>query len=478
MVKTADMDRSMKAIAIPLYGKMAFRSFHTREFIRKLNSRGFSSVYYVDGKFLTAGIDKGQYALFFCEKYKELYSGRSILRFFSELRRFLVCTKTTQLRFRDSLWDKFIFSDRPICFSIAYIVSMDVLRRMRFLAPVFMNLEHSFAKTDYHLKDLKKRNVKCVLTPGVGSYGFLYEGLFAIEAQRAGINVVSSISNYDNIINRGYRNFMPSCLAVWSKQMADEAIKLIDIPAKRIEITGPVQFDRYFCKPSVTREEFLRSKNLDPDKKTIFFAGGSPVTQYYDFFGMLKRNFIINGRMKDCNLVVRPMPHNKILSWHGMEVLIDLLSKIPGIYVSDPRQFSCDSFMPIKGQKPDIELDELHCLFKYSDVLINIYSTVSLEATINDLPTIHIGYEDFSYFARYPSYVGFHQRMTHNRRPLRLAAARIAKNEEELVKYTEMYLKDRAIDKDRRYEYALSECEFLDGRASERLVVILDKFSA
>ncbi len=468
----------MKAIAIPLYGKMAFRSFHAQEFIRELSSRGLSPVYYVDGKFLNEETDYNQYSRLFCEKYEDLYSRRAILKFITELRRFLVDTETTRLRFRDSLWDKFIFSDRSIFLSISYILAMDILRRMRFLAPVFMGIEHSFAKTDYHLEDLKRRNIKCVLTPGVGSYGFLNEGLFALEARRLGLNIVSSISNYDNIINRGYRNFMPSCLAVWSKQMAEEAMKLINIPAKRIEITGPVQFNRYFFQPSVAREEFLKSKNLDPQKKTIFFAGGSPVTQYYDFLGMLKRNYIVNGRMKDYNLVFRPMPHNKILSWHGMDVLIDLLSKIPGIYVSDPRQFSPDSFMPIKGQKADAELDELHCLFKYSDVLINIYSTVSLEAAINDLPTIHIGYEDFSYFARYPSYVGFHQRMTHNRRPLRLAAARIAKDEKELIRYVDMYLKDRTVDKEQRYEYALSECGFLDGKASERLAAVLDRFCA
>jgi len=130
----------MKPIAIPLYGKMAFRSFHTQEFIQKLNNRGLSPVYYVDGKFLTDDINKDQYGLFFCEKYEDLYSRKPILRFFSELRRFLVRTETTQLRFRDSLWDKFIFSDRSIYISICYIVTMDILRRMRFLAPAFVNM--------------------------------------------------------------------------------------------------------------------------------------------------------------------------------------------------------------------------------------------------------------------------------------------------------------------------------------------------
>lgn len=464
-------------VAIPLYGKMAFRSFHTLNFITRLMNRGLKPVYYIDGKYLTQELSKDQYSELFYKNYKKLYDSKPILKFLSELRRFIVHTETTQLRFRDSLWDKFIFSDKPILFSVSYIVAIEILRRIRLFASLFVKIENSLAKTSYHIQDLKKREINCVLTPGVGSYGFLYEGLFALEAQRAGIRVVSSISNYDNIINRGYRNFMPTCLAVWSKQMAEEAIRLIDIPAKKIEITGPVQFDRYFSEPPVSREEFLRSRNLDPKKKTIFFAGGTPVTQYYDFFKFAKKYFMANGKMKDFNLVIRPVPHNKVLSWYGMDVLIELLSKTPGIYVSDPRRFSPDSFMPIAGISSDIELDELHCLFKYSDILINIYSTVSLEAAINDLPTIHIGYETFSYGLRYPSYVGFHQRMTHNRRKLRLAAARIARSDEELIKYVEMYIKDRSIDKAERYEYALSECGYLDGRATERLATILNKFT-
>lgn len=467
----------MKRVAIPLYGKMAFRSFHTQEFIKKLNEIGLNPTYYIDSKFLVQPIDNNRYSKLFCQEYEKLYSSNNVLKFILEVRRFLVHTETTQLRFRDSLWDKFIFSDKPILFSVSYIVAMEILRRMRLFAPLFVKIENSLAKTSYHIQDLKKREINCVLTPGVGSYGFLHEGLFALEAQRAGIRVVSSISNYDNIINRGYRNFMPSYLAVWSKQMFEEAVRLLHIPAKKIEITGPVQFDRYFSCLPISREEFLRSRNLDPNKKTIFFAGGSPVTQYYDFLGFIKRNFMKDGKMESYNLVVRPIPHNKVLSWYGMEVLIDLLSKIPGIYVSDPRRFSADSFMPIGGQKPDAELDELHCLFKYSDVLINIYSTVSLEAAINDLPTIHIGYEEYSYYARYPSYVGFHQRMTHNRRKLRLAAARIARSEDELIRYIEMYLNDKTIDRSNRYEYALSECGYLDGRATERLATILNKFT-
>jgi hypothetical protein len=67
----------------------------------------------------------------------------------------------------------------------------------------------------------------------------------------------------------------------------------------------------------------------------------------------------------------------------------------------------------------------------------------------------------------------FLQRQTHNRRKLRLAASRVAKNEEELTKYINMYLDDRTLDREARLEYAVSECGDLDGQAGNRIVQMI-----
>jgi CDP-glycerol glycerophosphotransferase (TagB/SpsB family) len=105
--------------------------------------------------------------------------------------------------------------------------------------------------------------------------------------------------------------------------------------------------------------------------------------------------------------------------------------------------------------------------------MINIFSTISLEAAICDLPVIHMGYDIYDYGTQYRIMTEFQQRQTHNKDKLRLAAARVAKSEDELMSFLRMYLDDKSIDKDNRYEYALSECEWFDGKASERLVKII-----
>jgi hypothetical protein len=461
----------MKNVAIPLEGKMAFRSFNTDLFIRQLAGHDCRPVYYIEQKFLTPDLDRARYSLLQKTKYKDVYN-RPIPKFLSELRRFLVHTETTELRFRDTLLN-LTFNKRPITQVLLYMLGLDVVRRMRFAAPPLLALEQKLTASDFHNVDLRQREIRCVLTPGVGSYGFLYEGLVAREARTCGIPTVAAVSNYDNIVNRGYMGFVPDVLTVWSEQMAEEARRCLRLPPAKIAVTGPVQFDRYAAAPAMTRDAFLRSKGLDPSKKTIFFAGGVMVTHYYEFLRFMREYLMSNGTLKDYNVVIRPTPHNKILSWYGMTALKEILSQIKGVYYSDPHAFSSDSFMPVAGERCDIELDELHCLFKYSDVMLNVYSTVGLEAAVNDLPTVYIGYENFSYAQRYPSYPDFQAGMTHNLRPLRLAAGKVARSDKELKEYIDHYLSDRKLDQDARQAYAVAECGQVDGKAGERLAAVI-----
>ena len=147
-----------------------------------------------------------------------------------------------------------------------------------------------------------------------------------------------------------------------------------------------------------------------------------------------------------------------------------------GVYVSNPGSVDAtgDRTNELRLDLAlDEDYDELHYLLKYSDVLVNIFSTMGLEAAICDLPTIHIGYDAYTIGMKFGLTSAFQQRMTHNRRPLRLKASKVAKNEMDLIKYIEEYLGDRSMDSEVRREYAVSECGELDGLSSSRLVEMI-----
>ena len=461
-------------LAIPLLGKMATRTFYSPEMIKAMKNEGTNPFYFLSPYYFGEGLKQADGFLeLHTDAYSELRANSTFLRILEDTRRYIVRTETTDLRFKEMM-ERHLFSQRSVYKDLRFFAFYDLLRNLPLsFGKILSRFEEIFYKTDAHVNDLADRNIGAVLIPGTGTFGFRNECFFAREARRIGIPIYSAVTNYDNIVNRGFPGIVPEKLAVWSKKMAAQAIKLQKIPARKIEITGPVQYDRYFSKPKTSRDVFLLNKNLDQEKKTILFAGGVNITRYFEIYNLL----VVNPEFDNCNMIFRVYPHKKLLGTPGWKVLKRLLDEQENVYISDPFTESSDS-MGISDLRRDIlekdtEMDELHYLFYYSDVMINIFSTISLEAAICDLPVIHMGYDIYDYGTQYRIMTEFQQRQTHNKDKLRLAAARVAKSEDELMSFLRMYLDDKSIDKDNRYEYALSECEWFDGKASERLVKII-----
>jgi hypothetical protein len=225
---------------------------------------------------------------------------------------------------------------------------------------------------------------------------------------------------------------------------------------------------------SLSREEFLRSVNLNPSKKTIFFAGGVNINHYFEIYRLFveEKKRIQSGEF---NFIVRPQPHAKLLDSPGWQIM-EMLFKQAGVYVSNPGSVDATGD---RTQELRLDLgldegpDELNYLLRYSDVLINNFSTMGLEAAICDLPTIYIGYDAYTFGVRFGVTTGFQQRMTHNRRPLRLKASKVARDEKELLAHIDLYLSDGNVDRTARREYAESECGALDGQAAFRLIEMI-----
>ncbi len=457
-------------IGIPLHGKMAARAFHQPSFRERLAEGGFKPLYFLSPHYFRSfEFDPEQYFELQVDQYDEQYRQHFLLQQLRMLRRFVVVTETTDLRFREMIEAKLF--DATLLGMAVQMTYVTLLRRIQAMGRLLAWLEKKFYVTHAHDQYFKEQDIQCVLTPGMGNFGFWNEGSFALEAQRLGIPAFAAITNYDNIVNMGYRGFNPTSLAVWSKQMADETVKLHGFPARRIEITGPVQYDRFMQPLSLSREEFLKSINLDPYKKTIFFAGGVNINHYFD----IHRVFVEQKEKvwrEPFNLVVRPYPHGKLLDSPTWQVLEKLLID-SGAYISNPGSIDASGDRTEEFRQDlafDEGPDELSFLLRYSDVMVNYFSTISLEAAICDLPVIHAGYDTYTFGQRFFVTTGFLQRQTHNLRKLRLAASKVARSEMELIRSIDDYLSDHTLDREARHEYAASECGELDGQAGIRLV--------
>ncbi|MBM3181473.1 MAG: hypothetical protein FJZ86_14115 [Chloroflexi bacterium] len=460
-------------IAIPLHGKMAARAFHQPSFRQCLTEGGFKPLYFLSPVYYRSfEFDPEQYFELHVEQYDAQYQKHFLLQQLRMLRRFVVVTETTDMRFREFIETKLF--DATLTGMTAQMAYVSFIRRVPGMGAFLAWLERRLYVTHAHDEKINQEHISCVLTPGMGNYGYWNESNFAHEAQRLSIPVFTAITNYDNVVNMGYRGFEPKCMAVWSKQMADEVIRLHNFSARHLEITGPVQYDRFVLPLPKGREEFLKYLNLDPSKKTILFAGGVNINHYFDIYHILVGQKEKVWR-EPFNLIIRPYPHIKLLSSPAWKVLETLFQQA-GAYISNPGSIDASGDRTAEFRVDlafDEGPDELNYLLRYSDVMVNYFSTIGLEAAICDLPTIHVAYDPYTFGLRFSVTTGFLQRQTHNRRPLRLAAARVTKNENELFKALEDYLSDHTLDRDARRAYAESECGELDGRAGARLVEMI-----
>jgi len=460
-------------IGIPLHGKMAARAFHQPSFRQSLTAGGFKPLYFLSPHYFRSfEFNPEQYFELQVEQYDAQYNKNFVLQQLRMLRRFMVVTETTDLRFRETIESKLF--DATLLGMSGQLAFVNFVRRVPGMGRFLAWLEQQFYATHAHDKVFTEQGISCVLIPGMGNFGFWNEGCFALEAQRMGLSAFAAITNYDNIVNMGFRGFAPACLAVWSNQMADEVIRLHQFPANKIEITGPVQYDRFKMRLPKSRSEFLQSLNLDPSKKTILFAGGVNIHHYFDIYRVFveQKEKVWGGKF---NLIIRPYPHIKLLGSPAWKMLEGMFGN-SSAYLSNPGSIDASGDRTAELRMDlsfDDGPDELNYLLRYSDVMVNYFSTIGLEAAICDLPTIHVGFDSYTFGQRFSVSTSFLQRQTHNRRPLRLAASRVARNEKELFNSLEAYLNDRTLEQDARLAYAESECGELDGESGSRLVKMI-----
>jgi CDP-glycerol glycerophosphotransferase (TagB/SpsB family) len=105
---------------------------------------------------------------------------------------------------------------------------------------------------------------------------------------------------------------------------------------------------------------------------------------------------------------------------------------------------------------------------RHSDVIINVASTIAIEAAIFDTPVVNIAFdgETPSEFARSARR---YYRFTHYENITRHQAVRVADTPDALVAEINRYLVDPSLDAAGRRQVLLEQCQFVDGRSAERV---------
>lgn len=302
------------------------------------------------------------------------------------------------------------------------------LARYRGIMLLMLRIENRFYRSNL-IEGLDSARLDQILVLGIGTHGAEHELILTWWARHNGVSTVHMIANYDHLTIKGFRGVPVERLLVWGPVMRSDAIELHAIPEEKIRIIGSVRYDGLGRQKFADRETFLRTCGLDPDKRTILFAGALHEFQYYEMLEIFEE---LRQEDDTIQLILRIYPDKIFMALPYVKPLIHYASTVPGVYVSvaDPNYRAGRKDKPV----PEIEENELMHALKYTDVVVNLYSTIALEACYFDKPVVYILYYPIwaDAWVRPPVYFDWGLAL-HNRRMAASGIARMASNRKELI---------------------------------------------
>lgn len=346
--------------------------------------------------------------------------------------------------------------------------NLEVIRRL------ILWVEHKFFTPAIHSKVFEKYKPDLLVVSSLGTFD--YDQFLMREARRRNIPSVSVILSWDNTTTRGMPGAVPDHVVAWTGIMKKELIDQNDIHPGKIFIGGVAHFDHYYRDETFySRKELCERLNLDKDKKILFFVTKSPNGYAWnaDIAGMILRAINENTISVSCQLLARLHPiyyrrqNGKYLFQNFLAQFYQLDKDHDGFSLNEPIIDSGN----MNYSMPEEEKNLLASILKHSDVMINIFSTLNLEASIFDIPIVNVCFEGTSYDgpekARYDIALDEHQ--THNQRVVRTGGVMMARNEEQLIEYINRALEDPETGKEGRKIIREQEVGPFPGNAGEKI---------
>ena len=210
-------------------------------------------------------------------------------------------------------------------------------------------------------------------------------------AQDLGIETITVIYSWDNL-PKARMALQANKYLVWSDYMKQE-LKLYypEIKEQQIFVTGTPQFECYHQPENVIpKEVFYERYNLDIHKKIICYSGDDVLTCPDDpkYLDDLADELIKNNLDNKYQILLRRCPvdisgrFDKIISKYP-----DLIKQAPPLWNFEPNS----SWTTIYPLPEDVKL--LVSTAYYSDVVVNLGSTMAFDFGMFDKPCAYINYD-------------------------------------------------------------------------------------
>ncbi|GEC77386.1 hypothetical protein [Flavobacterium aquatile] len=269
----------------------------------------------------------------------------------------------------------------------------------------------------------------------------------AYQAEQLKIKTASFIFSWDNLASKGRMAANFDYYLVWSDLMKTELQQFYtSVKKERIQVVGTPQFEPYVLdRYKVSKEEFLLKFNLDGSLKTICFSCGDISTSKNDeLYIEAIANALLEEKIQNVNLIVRTSPAEDPIRFASF---VERFSFIKWNY---PKwDLSREGHQEVWSQRiPSVEdVKDLRSLLEFSDLNINMLSTMSLDFIQFDKPVIN------TVFGNTENGLYNDQRFlnyAHIENVVKSSATKIVKNQEELIAAINLYLENPNLDSQNR----------------------------
>lgn len=267
------------------------------------------------------------------------------------------------------------------------------------------------------------------------------------KAKKLNIPTSAFIFSWDNLASKGRMATTFDQYLVWSALMKSELLRFYpQTNKKQVEIVGTPQFEPYTdLSKLITKADFLVRYGLKADQKIICYscADGSIGLNDPLVISVIAKA-IRDKKIENCQLLVRTSPAEDEVRFANVK------TDFPEIAWNHPhwKQTRKDHPEPWSQRIPLAEdIDELKAVLAFSDINVNMCSTMSLDFMLFEKPVINTvfgngnnGLYNDQRFLKYEHY----------QHVIESGAVKIAKNAEELIVGLQEYLKNPLQDHEKQ----------------------------
>ena len=304
---------------------------------------------------------------------------------------------------------------------------------------------------------------------------FPLDRIFLRAAKRKGYFVVGLTRSWDNLTSKGVIQILPDKLVLHTERMQAQAIELVGMPANDIVVTGPPDFDKYFRPLTITKQDFCKGLGIPFDRHLVLFA---PFYDEYTGSAVIMINALLRaveeGKLpQNMHFLIRYRPATP-------EIPDELFEKSDHYTITKP----CSMYFKVKNraQAPTKDWEfspaDAELLFHsiiFSDMMINTFSTIAIDAAAVDKPVIGVRFDADPTCPAKNSVLKIPDAHDHYRELERTGGVRLVRDMNELIQAINHYFVHPESDREGRARMLKEQIQFTDGFNGKRAADFIHK---